>query len=307
MRLPLSTLEVFNAIVKAGSMRGAAQLLGVKRSTISHQLKSLEQEMGVSLFVRSTRSISLTEAGRVLSQTSGPAFEQLAAGLESARTEGHTARGTLKLAMPEIIYHLFVSQYLVSFQRQYPEITLELSVTDAMSDILKEGFHAGFRLGNLITQDMVAISLSKPLTSAVLASPDYLARHGEPEQPMALLQHNCLNYRFQGSGQIAPWRFSGPEGEYSVITKGSLVSNSLPVMLEMAIQGLGIAYTFEDYCSHQIERGELKEVLLEHRVSMPSIHIYFPQEYRSMMLLRLFIQHIKDSQNGVNVDEKNVR
>jgi len=295
MRLPLSTLEVFDAIAREGSMRAAAQTLGIKRSTVSHQLKSLEDQIGTALFVRTTRSISLTEAGRALVRTSGPAFEQLANGLESARTAGHSTRGILKLAIPEFAYHLLLSQLLVPFQEQYPEIKLELLITDALSDILKEGLHAGFRLGGVIAQDMVAINLTDPLTTAVVASPSYLEKRGTPAHPMELLTHNCLRYRFQSSGQLAPWTFTGPDGDYPVEVHGSLIANSLPVAIELAIQSLGIVYTFRESCTSALGSEQLKEILIEHQISLPGINIYFPREYRSMMPLRLFIQHLKKS------------
>ena len=204
MRLPLSTLEVFDAIAREGSLRGAAQVLGVKPSTVSHQLKNLEDQLGTALFIRTTRSISLTEAGRALARRTGPAFEQLGEGLYSARTAGHAARGTLKLAIPEFAYFLLVRDRLGSFQREYPEIEVELSITDALSDILDEGFHAGFRLGGLVAQDMIAKSLTAPLRAAVVASPKYLNTHGIPKEPLDLLAHNCLRYRFQSSSKIAP-------------------------------------------------------------------------------------------------------
>ena len=298
MRLPLATLEVFNAIAQEGSLSAAAQVLGVKRSTVSHQLKSLEERIGTALFIRTTRSISLTEAGRALAQSSSPAFEQLANGLENARTAGQSTRGTLNLAMPEFVYHLLISKPLLSFQELYPEIEIELVLADAWSDILKEGLHAGFRLGGLIAQDMVAISLTAPMTTTVVASPAYLKKHGTPEHPMDLLGHNCLHYRFPSSGQLAPWMFSGPDGAYPVEVRGNLTANSLPVALELATQGLGVSYTFLEYCADAIKSGQLAEVLTEHRVSMPSVNIYFPQEYRALVPLRLFIQHLKQDSGG---------
>jgi len=294
MRLPLSTLEVFDAIVKEGSMAAAARTLGIKRSTVSHQLKNLEAAIGVSLFVRTTRSISLTQAGHVLARTSGPAFEQLANGLENARIEGHTARGVLKIAVPELAYHLILKKHLASFQALYPEINVELCMTDALSDILKEGLHAGFRLGSLIAQDMVTIKLSEPLTSCVLASEAYLETKGAPSHPKELLSHNCLHYRYQSSGQLAPWLFSGDEGEFPVMANGNFVSNSLPSIIDMAIQGLGVAYCIRQYCDDYIAQNKLKVLLCDYQVTLPNLHIYFPQEYRSMIPLRLFIEHIKD-------------
>lgn len=295
MRLPLSTLEVFNAIAQQGSLSAAAQKLGIKRSTVSHQLKSLEDRIGTALFIRTTRSINLTEAGRALVQSSAPAFEQLANGLESASTVGHSARGTLKLAIPEIAHHLLVRDALAPFKALYPEIEVELLLTDALSDVLGEGLHAGFRVGGLIAQDMIAISLTGPLSTAVVASPKYLKEHGTPKDPTDLLAHNCLRYRFQSSGQIAPWTFSGPEGDYPVNVRGSLIANSSPLTVEMAARGLGIAYSFRDSCMDTLASGQIEEVLTEHRVSMPGINIYFPREYRSMTPLRLFIQHLKES------------
>lgn len=296
MRLPLSTLEVFNAIAREGSMRAAAQALGIKRSTVSHQLKSLEDQLGTALFVRTTRAINLTEAGRALMRASGPAFEQLADGLETARSAGHSARGELKLAAPEFAYHLLLKDKLVSFQARYPEINLELSLTDALSDILHEGLHAGFRLGGLVAPDMIAKPLTSALTSAVVASPAYLEKHGIPEDPKDLLNHNCLGYRFQSSGQLAPWAFTGSDGDYAVNAPGSFVANSVPVTIEMAMQGLGIAYTFREICKDSLERGDLVEILVKHRVVVPGINIYFPREYRTVIPLRLFIEYLQSAE-----------
>ncbi|MFH0261468.1 LysR family transcriptional regulator [Vibrio mediterranei] len=293
MRLPLSTLEVFNAIAREGSMRAAAEALGIKRSTVSHQLKTLEEQLGTVLFARTTRSLNLTEAGRALIRASGPAFEQLADGLESARTAGHAARGVLKLAIPEFAYQLLLCHHLVSFHEHYPEIEVELSLTDALSNILQEGLHAGFRLGGLIAEDMIAINLTDNLNTVVVASQSYLEKNGRPESPMDLLAHNCLRYRYQSSGQLAPWTFTGQDGVYPVQAHGSIIANSVPVTLDMAAKGLGIAYAFTEYCAEALESGRLEEILSEYRVSMPGINIYFPREYRDYMPLRLFISHIK--------------
>ncbi len=293
MRMPLSMLEVFDSIAREGSLRGAARALGIKPSTVSHQLKNLEQQLGTALFIRTTRSISLTEAGRALVRNTGPAFEQLGEGLHSAQTAGHAARGVLKLAIPEFAYFLLVQNKIADFQREYPEIEVELSITDALSDILDEGFHAGFRLGGLVAQDMVAKSLTPPLSAAVVASPEYLNTHGAPSEPLDLLAHNCLRYRFQSSGQIAPWTFSGPDGNYPVKVRGNLIANSLPITLELAQQGLGLAFGFRDYCIDGLATGHLVEVLTDHQTPIPGINIYFPQEYRAMTPLRLFIQHLQ--------------
>lgn len=293
MRLPLPKLEIFDAIVRAGTLRGAAATLGLKPSTVSHQLKELEQLIGSTLFIRTTRSISLTEAGRALSQNSTPAFDQLTDGMESARTAGHAARGALKLAIPDLAYHVLVRGALASFKEQYPEIEVEISMTDALSDILDEGLHAGFRLGGMVAQDMIAIPLTEPLETVVAASPDYLERYGTPTNPADLLDHNCLRYRFPSSGNIGPWTFDGPDGTYQVDIAGGVITDSSPINIELATQGLGLTFTFRNYCVDALNDGTLQEVLTEHLVTVPAINIYFPREYREMLPLRLFIDHLK--------------
>lgn len=166
-------------------------------------------------------------------------------------------------------------------------------MTDALSDILQEGQHAGFRLGGVIAQDMVAVRLTGPLTTNVLASPAYLKRHGRPNHPTDLLAHKCLRYRYPNSDQLAPWLFSGADGDYPVEPQDTFQVNSLPVTMEQAKQSLGIAYGVRGYYKDALKSGELEEILSDHATNLPGMHIYFPREYRSLLPLRLFIDHLK--------------
>lgn len=293
MRLPLPALEVFAAIARHGSLRAAADALGLKPSTVSHQLRNLEEQLGKALFIRSTRAISLMEAGRALIRGAGPAFDQLSQAVESARSIGHAARGTLKLAMPEFAYHLLVAPVLEKFCADHPEIELELALSDALSDILSEELHAGFRLGDNIAQDMVAVRLTRPLRLTVAGSPIYLDAHGVPDSPRDLLRHSCIRYRFRSSGRIAPWSFASSGGAYAVEVHGPLISNTLQASVDLACRGLGLVYTFRDYVAEQIASGDLVPILENHLGTTPGIYIYFPREYRSMMPLRLFLDHLR--------------
>ena len=293
MRLPLALLEIFVAIARQGSLRAAAEALGLKPSTVSHQLKTLEARLGTALFVRTTRSVRLTEAGRALLRGAGPAFDQLADAVDSARSTGHAARGSLRLAMPDFVYHLIVAPALPDFTAAYPEIEIDLSVTDAVSDILGEELHAGFRLGDRIAQDMVAVRLTPPLRLAVLGSPEYLARRGRPGAPSDLLGHDCIRYRFQTSGRIYPWRFRGAEGAFTVDVRGGLVATTLPAVIDLAARGLGLAYTFRDFAAPQLASGALVPLLEDAAEEVPGVYLYFPREYRSMVPLRLFLDHLK--------------
>ncbi len=297
MRLPLATLEIFAAIARHGSLRAAADALGIKPSTVSHQLKTLEDQLGTALFIRTTRSVTLTEAGRALIRGAGPAFEQLADAVESARTTGHAARGALKLAMADHVYDLYIAPRLNAFCDAYPEIELELSITDALSELVAEGLHAGFRIGDKIAQDMIAVRITPPLALTVAASPEYLARRGAPKHPRDLLNHACIRYRFHTSGRIAPWNFHAADGDYSVDVTGNLIVNTLPATLDLTRRGLGLAYTFRDICAEDFERGALAPILHEHLPQVPGIFLYFPREYRKMVPLRLLIEHLGRSES----------
>ena len=247
MRLPLSTLEIFDAIAREGSFKGAANRLGLQPSTVSHQLKTLEAQLNTSLIIRTTRSLSLTEAGRALLRGASPAFDQLTQAVETARSVGHIPRGVLRLAMADFVYELHVSSALESFRTAYPEIEIEMSLTDALTDLLAEELHAGFRLGDRIAPDMVAVRLSPYEPLAILASPSYLARHGTPTTPADLLKHNCIRYRFPTSRQIAPWTFKDEGQDYTVEVTGMLVANTLPAIVDLAVKGHGLIFTFENY------------------------------------------------------------
>lgn len=295
MRLPLPTLEIFDAIAREGSFKGAANRLGLQPSTVSHQLKTLEAQLDTALIIRTTRSLSLTEAGRALLRGAGPAFDQLADAVETARSVGHAPRGAVRLAMTDFVYELYVSNALESFLSTYPDIEIEMAFTDALTDLLSEELHAGFRLGDRIAPDMVAVRLSRSEPLAVLASPTYLERCGIPNTPAELLNHDCIRYRFPTSRQIAPWTFIDQSQDYTVEVTGPLIVNTLPAVVDLALKGHGLIFTFRDYCADQITQGTLVPVLQDHLGNTPGTYIYFPREYRNMVPLRLFIDHLKSS------------
>ncbi|MES0811823.1 LysR family transcriptional regulator [Roseibium sp. SCPC15] len=295
MRLPLATLEIFTAIAQYGSLKAAADALGLKPSTVSHQLKSLEERLGTALFIRTTRSINLTEAGRALLKGTAPAFHQISDAVESARATGHEPRGTLKLAIPEFAYHLLVAKTLPQFRAAYPEIDIELSLTDALEDILEAGMHAGIRLGDIVAQDMVAVRLSPRMKLAVVGAPDYFSRQGKPQLPEDLFSHECIRYRFHSSGRLAAWNFQGDDGDYVVEVSGKLIVNSLPVAVDAARRGEGLIFVLHDYVAQEIADGSLVPVLQEHQSHTPGFYFYFPREYRSMTALRLFLDLLRNS------------
>lgn len=300
MRLPLPTLEIFDAIAREGSFKGAAHRLGLQPSTVSHQLKTLEEQLGTALIIRTTRSLSLTEAGRALLRGAGPAFDQLADAVETARSVGHAPQGALRLAMTDFVFEFYVGPALPGFRDAYPDIEIEMQFTDALTDLLAEELHAGFRLGDRIAPDMVAVRVSRDEPLAVFASPNYLETHGTPKTPADLLDHECIRYRFPTSRQIAPWTFKRDDEDFTVEVRGSLVVNTLPSVVELATQNHGLIFTFRDYCADQVKNGALVPVLEDHVGKTPGTYIYFPREYRNMVPLRLFVDHLKASAGAGN-------
>ncbi|AEV39621.1 transcriptional regulator, LysR family (plasmid) [Pseudovibrio sp. FO-BEG1] len=286
-------LETFNAIAENGSLKGAATALGLKPSTVSHQLKTLEQHLGTALFIRTTRSVTLTDAGRALQSGAAPAFDLLQHAVEDAQQHGSSARGHLKLTLPEFVFHSYLADLLPSFRKKYPDIELELVLSDAIVDIVKEGLHGGFRLGGLIAQDMVGLRVSGPQHLAVLGSTAYLEANGVPQVPEDLLHHTCIHYRFQTSKQIAPWAFEVNGNRVEIDVRNGLIVNTLPAQLQLMEQGMGLVLTFRDYALMQCNESNVQLMLQDYLKPLEPIYLFYPREYKEMLPLRLFIEHIK--------------
>ena len=162
MSASLDGIEVFLAVVRHGSFGGAARALGVGAPAVSHRLKALEEALGVRLLARTTRSLDLTAAGRILFERAGPAFDDVNEAVEEARLAGRAKRGTLRLTIPWSAYKIVVAPILADFRNAYPEISLEMSFDEGLVDIVREGFHAGFRLGDRLAPGMIALRLTPP-------------------------------------------------------------------------------------------------------------------------------------------------
>ncbi|MEM7045998.1 MAG: LysR family transcriptional regulator, partial [Pseudomonadota bacterium] len=260
-KLPILGLDVFLAVARRGSIRGAATDLQVQPSTISHQLKSLETRIGVTLFARTTRSVSLTDAGRVLLRSAMPAFEQLEQAVEQAQKTHGVLRGELRINMPYIAYQIALAEHLSDFQRTYPEIGLDFTMSDQLVDIVAEGFHAGIRFGGRVQQDMIAVQISPPNVATAFASSAYLRAHGEPETPADLLAHNCLRYRFISSKRLADWDFDGPDGPIAVEVRGTLVTDSQITLVNRALAGHGVIHVPSRFVQAHVDDGALVPIL----------------------------------------------
>src|SRR5579863_1812470 len=236
----LDGVEAFLSVAQHRSFRRAAAELGVTPSAISQAVRTLEARVGAALFIRTTRSVGLSEAGERFLSRAKPAFEELVAASQAAHELGQHPAGLLRLSVPRAVVPILLEPLIATFIRAYPEVEVELAASEELVDLAAEGFDAGIRLGQFIAPDMVAVRLTPPFPFVVVGSPDYLTRHGRPERVDELHHHACLRMR-RSNGAIAPWSFIDGNKSIEAIVSGPLIAHDYPTLLGAAMQGVGLA------------------------------------------------------------------
>ncbi len=288
----LEGVEVFLAVARHRNFRRAAADLDVTPSAVSQAIRALEARLGAALFVRTTRSVGLTEAGQKFLDRAGPAFEELVAAGEAARDVGQRPTGLLRLSVPRAVVPLILEPVIASFCQAYPEVELEIAASDQMVDLATGGFDAGIRLGQFIAADMVAVRLTPPFSFVVVGSPDYLERHGCPEKVDDLRHHACLRLR-RSNGAIAPWSFMDGNGTVEASVSGPLIAHDYPTLLGAAMKGIGLAQTPRPIAEAAMAEGKLRPVLDDVAASTPGVFLYHPGKRQVLPKLRAFIDHFK--------------
>ena len=290
----LEGVEAFLAVARRRNFRRVAGELGVTPSAVSQAIRTLEARLGVALFVRTTRSVGLTEAGQRFLDRAGPAFEELVAAGEAARGFGERPTGLLRLTLPRSVVPLIIEPMLASFCQAYPDVQLEIAASDEMVDLASGGFDAGIRMGEFIAPDMVAVRLTPSFAWMVVGSPDYLARKGRPEAPQDLRNHACLRLR-RSNGMIAPWHFTDGNRPVEASFSGPLIAHDYPTLLGAALRGVGLAQVPQPVAQRAIAEGKL-EPLLEHVAAMtPGVFLYHAGKRQVLPKLRAFIDHMKSA------------
>lgn len=292
-RLPTYSLEVFLTIVREGSMRAAADTLGVGAPAVTLQLKALEEKLGVDLLFRTTRSVALTDAGRVLFDAAAPAYRDMIYALKKAQNMARSTTGTLRLSMSRGAYIAAVAPVLETFQSQNPGISLDISWNEELVDIVREGFHAGIRLGDILEQDMVAVRVTGPLTPAFFASPAYLDKHGRPQRPLDLLDHHCIRYRQPTSGNVREWWVKEGGQDKRIDPPARLTFDTVVGVIQAAREGHGIGWSMRATMEEHLRTGELETVLNPFVKELPPFYLYFPAQNKRVECLRLFIDCLK--------------
>jgi len=292
--MKLRQLDGLMAFWKVAERRGftaAAAELEVSPSALSQAIRQLETRLGVRLLNRTTRSVSLTEAGAAYLARVGPALGQvLEAGDELNVLQGRPA-GTLRLNAARISVAMVLQPMLAGFLKENPHVQLELTNDEGFVDIVEKGFDAGVRMGESLQRDMVAVPLGGPITVAVVASPEYLLRVPAPRHPDDLVRHNCVRFRFGGTGMIFKWEFrvDGRLVEYEV--KGNLTITDTLFHLDAALEGIGLAYTFEQLALPYIRAKRLKRVLASFSPTFPGFYLYYPSRRDQPTKLKALIEY----------------
>ena len=288
----LDGLEAFLSVAQHRSFRKAAAELGVTPSAISQTVRALEARVGAALFLRTTRSVGLTEAGERFLSRAKPAFEELVAASAVARDLGQRPSGLLRLTVPRAAVPILLEPLIASFTRAYPEVEVEIATSEKLVDLAAEGFDAGVRLGQFIAADMVAVRLTPPFPLVIVGSPDYLLRRRRPERIDDLRDHACLRMR-RSNGAIAPWSFVDGNTPLEAIVSGPLIANDLPTLLGAAIEGMGIAQVPGPIAAEPVAAGKLVRMLEPFAPTAPGVFLYYPSRHQMMPKLRAFIDHVK--------------
>jgi len=289
----LPHLPVIVAVARRGGFAAAASELGMSASAVSHAVRLVEERLGQPLFARTTRSVALTEAGRSLIGTVTPALQDIHERIERIRAVKGRPSGLLRINAARVCLPLAVTRVIAAMAERYPEVEVEIFSDERLTDIVSEGFDAGIRIGEMIAQDMVAIRLTPPFRSVVVASPAYIGSHGRPTTLGELSNHNCIGYRLIRSGGLYQWEFVEDGRDVAVTVGGQAIVTEAHSAIELALAGIGLAYAFEPLVQADIQAGRLVHVLADYAVTEGGLFLYFPRRAELAPKLRAFIDTIR--------------
>ncbi|AZO75394.1 MAG: LysR family transcriptional regulator [Mesorhizobium sp.] len=285
----LTHLPVVVAVARRGGFALAAAELGMSPSAVSHAVRLVEERVGQPLFARTTRSVSLTEAGKALVETAAPALQDIAERMDRIRGVKGRPSGLLRINASNIAIPLAVTPVVAAMAERYPDVTVEVFAEQGLVDIVGEGFDAGIRLGEMIAQDMVTVRLTPPFKAVIVASPAYIAKHGRPRDVADLAKHNCIGYRLVRSGGLYRWDLNEDGKDVVVETRGTAVVTDSLGAIDLALAGVGLAYVFEPLARPDLAAGRLVQILAKTAIEESGLFLYFPRRASMAPKLRAFI------------------
>lgn len=292
-REELGDLAAFLTVARERSFTRAAAKLGTSQSALSHTIRRLEEQLGLRLLTRTTRSVAPTEAGERLLGSLGPRFEEIEAELAALSEFRDKPSGTVRITAGEHAADAILWPALAKVLPDYPDIKVEIIVNYGLIDIVAEGYDAGVRHGEQVAKDMIALRIGPDMRMAVVGSPGYFARRPMPATPQDLTDHSCINLRLPTYGGLYAWEFEKDGRELRVRVEGQLVFNTLALRLNAALAGLGLAYLPEDVVRPHIAAGRLVHVLEDWCPPFAGYHLYYPSRRQSSAAFAVLVEALR--------------
>jgi DNA-binding transcriptional LysR family regulator len=292
VRDELSVLAAFLAVAEERSFTRAAKRLNVSKSGLSHAIRRLEDDIGVRLLARTTRSVSPTEAGEQLLASLRPALSDIRGTLTQLSGLQRRPVGRVRLLVPRLAAKTVVGPVLGQFVRDYPDVVLDITTDDSRVDLVAAGYDAGIQFGEYIAQDMVAVRVSPDVRPAIVASPAYFRANGRPAAPSDLLQHRCINFRHRGEG-VYRWELDRDDQSVAVAVDGSLILDDLDLVIQAAVDGAGLAFLGEDRADPYLRSQALERVLEDWSPPFPGFFLYYPSRRQQPAALTALIETLR--------------
>jgi DNA-binding transcriptional LysR family regulator len=286
-------LVAFLAVAREQSFTRAAAQLGVSQSALSQTMRGLESRLGVRLLTRTTRRVSVTEAGERLLRAVAPRFEEIDDELEAVTSLREKPAGTIRLTATENAAASVLWPALERFLPKYPEIKIEIVIDYGLTDIVAQRFDAGVRPGETVASGMIAVRIAPDMRMAVVGSPAYFAERKPPKAPQDLTGHNCINLRLPTHGGLYAWEFEKGGREMTVRVDGQLVLGTARFMLMAARAGLGLAYLPEEEVRSDLESGRLVRALADWCPPFSGYHLYYPSRRQPTQAFALLVEALR--------------
>jgi len=283
----------FLAVAREGSFTRAAAQLGVSQSALSHTIRQLEARLGIRLLMRTTRSVSPTEAGERLLNSLRPHFEQIEIEIAALSALRDKPSGTIRLTGTDFSFNSVVWPRLKEFLLRYPDIRVEMINDYGLSDIVAERYDAGIRLGEQVAKDMISVRVGPDIRFAVVGSPAYFKKRSKPKTPQDLLGHNCMTLRLPTHGGLYAWEFENDGHETRVRVDGQVVSNTIYQILDAALAGVGLGHMPEEMILQHVAKGRLVRVLEDWCPLWAGYNLFYPSRRQSSPAFALLVETLR--------------
>jgi DNA-binding transcriptional LysR family regulator len=289
----VNDLTAFIAVAREQSFTKAAAQLGVSQSALSYTVRTLEARLGLRLLTRTTRSVSLTEAGERLLHSIGPRFDEIESEIAALSAMRDKPAGTIRITTVEHAAETILWPTLAPLLAEYPDINVEIISDYGLKDIVADRYDAGVRLGEQVDKDMISLRISADLRMAVVGAPSYFERRARPDVPQDLIEHSCIKLRLPTHGAFYAWEFQKDGQELKVRIQGRTAFNTVGMMRQAALDGFGLAYLPEDQVDTAIEEGKLVRVLADWCPPRPAYHLYYPSRRQHSPAFALVIEALR--------------